>query len=46
MRKKLAIVMLFAIISMFILNSGQTIKYIAENDGIIEWKSYGEEGLV
>ncbi len=46
MRKKLVIVMLFAMISVFILNSGQTIKYIAENDGVIEWQSYGEKEKV
>lgn len=24
----------------FILNSGQTVKYMAENDGEIEWQSH------
>lgn len=48
MRKRLAvIVMLFTMVfSVFILNCGQPMKYIAERDEVIEWHSYSEEGLV
>lgn len=47
MRKRLAvIIMLLTMVSVFILNFGQPMKYIVENDGIIEWHSYGEEKLV
>lgn len=47
MRNRLAvIVMLFAMISVFILNSGRPIGHIAEDDGIIEWQSYGEGKLI
>lgn len=38
------IIILFTMISIFMLNFGQPIKHMAENDGIIEWQSYGREG--
>jgi len=47
MRKKVAvIVMLFAMISVFILRSGYPVKFIAENDGVIEWQVYGGGKLI
>lgn len=44
MRKRVAlIIMLFTMVSAFILNFGQAVKYIAEKDEIIEWQCYEEE---
>ena len=40
------ILILFVMISMFVLNCGQSVKYIAEDDEIIDWQSYSEEWLV
>lgn len=47
MRKRLAIlVILFTMVSVFILNYGQPVNHISENDGVIEWHSYSREELV
>ena len=46
MRKRMGlIVLLFVMISIFIFNCGQSIKYIAEDDEVIEWQCYGEKEL-
>lgn len=42
----IGILMLFAIISAFVLNCGQTARYIADEDEIIDWRSYSVEWLV
>lgn len=47
MRKKLALIALLIImVSVFILNSRQLVKYIVERDEVIEWQSYSEEELI
>lgn len=47
MRKKLVLaIILFTIVSVFILNYEQPMKYIAKGDGVIEWHTYSNEELV
>ena len=47
MRKRVAlIVVLCAMVSMIILNFSQSVKYVAEDDEVIEWQCYGEGKLV
>lgn len=47
MRNRLvAIIILFTTISVFILNYVQPMKYIVENDEVIEWHSYSNEKLL
>lgn len=46
MRKKLYLILiLFAMVLGLILNYGQPIKYISDNDGVIEWHNFSEENL-
>lgn len=42
----IGILILFAMISMFVLNCGQSVKYIAERDEEFEWQSYSLEELI
>ena len=44
MRKGVELILIiFAMTSILAFNFGQPPEYIAENDGIIEWQSYGGE---
>lgn len=44
MKKRLAVtIILFTIVAMFALFHGQPVRYIAENDGEIEWHAYTGE---
>lgn len=42
----IGILMLFAIISVGMLNRGQSMKYIADDDEMIDWQSYSVEELI
>lgn len=47
MGKRLVLfVILFTIVSVFILSYGQPVIHISENDGVIEWHSFSREDLV
>lgn len=47
MRKGVGLILiLFAMASIFVFNSVQPVKYIAENDGVIEWQSYDSKGCL
>ena len=42
----LILILIFSVvISAFMLNNGQTINYIAEEDEVIEWQSYNGKEL-
>lgn len=42
----IGILMLFALISMFLLNCGQPVRQISEKDEEFEWHSYRMEELI
>lgn len=47
MKKRLVMIMvLFTMILNTVFNYGQSMNYIVENDGEIEWNSYTEERIV
>lgn len=45
-KKLLAFILLFAAISLFILNAEQSLEYYTENDGVIEWHNCNEQQIV
>lgn len=40
------IVLLITMLSVFTLNSGQPVEYIAQDDEVIEWESYDVKEIV